>query len=246
MCKTMLKKILFSLCLFSMAAGASASILTINYTGLVFSESNPNGSNSYDFGVNVGDFVSGTFSIDLANLPTDVSTISNISTYYDSQDGTPYQTEFVSETNRPVFEGDISNPSYRNHDLLNIEDDSYSSRDRVLVRDYDFVSSGPRYELSYSFLDISDVGIDFLDSADLSSMSFSLNEAQLAQFDYRLGRMYVYRYDANDIGGTRESNYLDFRLTSVNARVQEVSSPAALGLFGLGLLFVGVRRLNQK
>lgn len=246
MCKTMLKKILFSLCLFSMAAGASASILTINYTGLVFFENNTNGSNSYDFGVNVGDLISGTFNIDLANLPPDIAASSNRSSYWDSQSSTPYQTEFVSETNRLAFDSDMSNPGYRNYDHLYIENDYSSSRDRVFVRDYDYFSSATRYEANFIFLDFYDVGIDFLDNVDLSSMSFSLNEAQLAQFDNTFGRIYIDRFDRNDVAGTREFNFVDFRLTSVNARAQEVSSPAALGLFGLSLLFVGVRRFNQK
>lgn len=246
MCKAMLKKILFSLCLLSMAIGASASILTINYTGLVYSEGNPNGSNSYDLGVNIGDLVSGTFNIDLANLPPDISPSSNLSTYWDGQDSTPFQTEFVSETNRIAFDSDMSNPSYRNYDYLRIENDFSSSRDRVLVRDYDYISSGTRYEANVTLIDFYDIEIDFLDSVDLSSMSFSLNEAQLAQFDYTFGQIYIHRYDTNDFAGTRETNYVNFRLTSVNARAQDVSSPAALGLFGLGLLFVGVRRFNQK
>lgn len=246
MCKTMFKKILFSLCLYSMAAGASASILTINYTGLVFNEYNTNGSNSYDFGVNVGDLVSGTFNIDLANLPPDVDASSNRSRYSYAQSSTPYQTEFVSETNRLAFDSDMSNPGYRNYDYLHIENDYLSSHDRVLVQDYDYISSATRYEANSIFLEFHDVGIDFLDNADLSSMSFSLNEAQLAQFDYTFGRIYIHRYDTNDVAGTREFNFVDFRLTSVNARAREVSSPAALGLFGLSLLFVGVRRFNQK
>ena len=246
MCKTMLKKILFSLCLLSMAIGASASILTINYTGLVYSEGNPNGSNPYDFGVNVGDLISGTFNIDLAKLPPDVSAGSNLRNYFDNQSSTPYQTEFVSETNRPAFDSDMSNPGYRNYDQFYIENDYSISRDRVFVIDYDHISSATRYERNYTLLDFYDVGIDFIDNFDLSSMSFSLNEAQLAQFDYTFGRIYINRYDRNDVAGTQELNYVDFRLTSVNARAKDVSSPAALGLFGLSLLFVGVRRFNQK
>ncbi|MGQ8366939.1 hypothetical protein [Glaciecola sp. 1036] len=238
MFKTLLP--LFFLCF---SGFVSANLVTINYTGIIYNEHNPNGNDSYDFGYAVGDSITGSFVINLANLPTDSNSSSVAATYNDNPN---YDSEFVTSSVSVNFESDTTDSSYRNYDSVQIQDSS--TLNRLLVRDYDYVSNSDRRELNYSLINIYDPSdLNIFNGGNLD-ISFSLNQSQLANIEYNYGIVFVDRYDLDDVANTRERNYIQFNMTSLSYQYSAsnaVPTPGIFVLSGLGFLVVFARRLRN-
>ncbi|GEA08088.1 hypothetical protein KUL42_28490 [Alteromonas sp. KUL42] len=236
----MLRKLFLSCVIYSFSSLVSAAVITINYTGKVYFEANPGSSTGFNFGYGVGDTISGSFIIDLDNLPVDGN---GSATVFDFDS----QTEFVSSSEKAVFASNSSSAAYTNKDRLLTS--SNSSLSRFNIEDRDEYSDSNRFESTYALIDImSYVDLGWGIGSDLNS-SFSLNESDLAGLVKNYGMIYVDRYDLDNVAGTRERNFVEFNLTSLTYNASEVGTVSAPGVFSLTSLMVfllSVRRAAQS
>lgn len=253
---------IFPLVLFSFLLSskiAYSEIVTVQFTAVVdyeYSESNPiyfdpNGQfkwNEYDWGLDVGDSFSGTFVIDVTNLPFNSARELGHSVYRNISNIDPsLNSDF------DIISSSLQNPTLNAlgyNDYLEILDsglDSQQTRDQLLMRDTYYYVDDTVYERSSIEFNLYDV-FDFIDTGSVTQ-SFSLNKSQLKSFENNRGNMLYDFFDRNVPNGQTDNktyNQLGFSLTSLNYNVINVSSPNSLALLLVILLWIGKKQKIER
>jgi hypothetical protein len=233
----MLKKLISAAALLSASICSQATIIQVDITGTITSEYN-NGNyynyQDYDFGYDIGDTITDTLYID-TSIVSDTDSRSTLGRYYANG---LLANDFVSSNY-------VNIPSANQSlDYVYIEEDYYSTRDRILIRDYDrnYYSSynTTQYLSEYLQVDLFSYGVDFI-SGDNLEQSFTIND--FTNFNHARGIIVHDEYDY--INGQYQSqdrvyDYMYFDLTSITYNA--VPAPAVVLLFSLGLLIISARK----
>lgn len=242
---------------FFMAEMAVAGIVTVNYTGKVTYLERHDGYDdenhvAYDFGYGLYDVFSSSFTINLANLPSDTNDNPNRGEYLDNL----YKTEFVSSSEMPLFKGDPNSSGYRNYDRVLIGDkvnvNSYGSFSYSSLRILDSWSYEADGEIQqYRFdLEILDLSSSFFSGESLER-SLSIDKSELDAMGFE-GEWYVYNTKSD--GQWRETNHMHFDITSLeytysassSDNFTEVSAPGTFSVMLSGIFLLGIRRLVKN
>lgn len=234
-----MKKLLLTALFLLVSNSAFSSVIRVDFTAkvnFVYSKAYPsNYRDDYTFkytyysNINVGDTFSSFFLIDLTRAGTD--TDDNVNRVgYISGSGFVYS---------PLSSDDIDNSTVSKDfvGFRNETGDIYN--DWVFIRD-EQIGSNPD-TISYSSLLLADSG-SFIDSPSINQ-SFSLDTATLASLSFSGGSTF---YSEHTDGGVENTSlgmtfdYYDYDITSFSYNV--VSAPASLGLCGLMLIALGLKR----
>ncbi|MEQ3660786.1 MAG: hypothetical protein ABNH21_17715 [Glaciecola sp.] len=233
----MFKKLISIAALIAASVSSQAAIIQVDFTGTITSEYNNGSYNNYqdyDFGYDIGDTISDTFYID-TSIVSDRDSRSTIGNYYANG---LLANDFISSNYV-----NIPNAT-QSYDYVFIEDDYYSTRDRILIRDYDrnYYSSynNTQYLLEYLQVDFYSYGVDFI-SGDNLEQTFTINDFT----NYNSSQGFIYHNEYAYINGqyqqqNRVYDYMQFNLTSITYNA--VPAPAMLLLFSLSLLMISARK----
>lgn len=248
----MLAKRIIVVFLLSFSALANATVISVNYEGVVTSGGRSDFSSAgFDFGVRKGDAITGSFLINLENLPSDVDSDPLVYEYSSPSRGLgPEFVSMTSSANLPDFLGDRNDEQYQNFDYALL--DARAHYNQLLLRSYDYIDKSAMPELSlYVGSRYQEINLyEFVDLGKFrgglsAETSFSLSESELSSFRRNEGFIRINMYNVNDEAGTRIDDDLVFKLTRINVHAVEVSAPNALGTLMLGIFVVGARRFMK-
>lgn len=255
MSSALLKKLFFSSIMLTASTIATADIIRVEFTGVVnyeHSHSNPqyydpNGQfkwEEYDWGLDVGDTFTSYFDIPIDTLHRNTARAPGHSVYRHIFNPTPNpEYDIVSS---PLQQPTLANLGYYDYfELLDFALDPRQTRDQLWIRDSYYYVDDSVYEQSKVEFNLYDTS-DFINTGS-PLQSFSLNQAQLENFDSRRGAMTYEFYNRNSVSGSSNKifNQMTFEVTGLKYNVVETSAPASFGIITIGLICLFVRRSNR-
>ena len=222
-------KILAAAPLLAGSMAASAALIEVSYEGTVYSTSGDGA------GYSVGDFLSGTFTIDTDPLPADRNSRPEIVDYYQV---TAADGDFVSDG--------VANDNGL-YDRLYVAD-NYGGFDRFYVMDRDYratYTNSANRSTSDRYFNLHAYGsADFVTGVTADQI-FDLSAGDVGN-GYMRGIIYDRAYTLeNGVATTNRYGYAQFTLAGLSVGPAQVPAPTSVALLGLGLLGLGAARRRK-